>query len=85
LPSPPKYAIRYDMANKTYSTAEAARIIGINRVTLQRWLIAGSVREPKKMSAGGVQVRIWTGRDVERVRKYKQENYRKGRGRKPRR
>ena len=26
--------------------------------------------------------RIWTDRDVERVRKYKQENYRKGRGRK---
>ena len=25
----------------------------------------------------------WTDTDVERVRKYKQENYRKGRGRKP--
>ena len=58
-------------------------MIGINRVTLQRWLIDGKVREPKKVRAGRVEVRIWTGRDVARVRKYKQENYRKGRGRKP--
>jgi hypothetical protein len=28
-------------------------------------------------------VRLWTDADVEKVRKYKQENYRKGRGRKP--
>ena len=68
---------------RTYSTAEAARMIGINRVTLQRWLIQGRVKEPKKVSAGGVEVRIWTAGDVERVRKYKEETYRKGRGRKP--
>jgi hypothetical protein len=77
-----KYAIGYDM-KQTYSTAEAARMIGINRVTLQRWLIDGKVKEPKKVRTGGVEVRVWTDRDVERVRKHKQENYRKGRGRKP--
>lgn len=74
----------YDV-KRTYSTAEAARMIGINRVTLQRWLIAGKVKEPKKVRTGGVEVRIWTDRDVERVRRYKQKNYRKGRGRKPKR
>jgi hypothetical protein len=58
-------------------------MIGINRVTLQRWLIGGKVKEPKKVRTGGVEVRVWTDRDVERVRKYKQKNYRKGRGRKP--
>jgi predicted DNA-binding protein (UPF0251 family) len=51
--------------DKTYATAEAARMIGINRVTLQRWLIEGKVKEPKKVTAGRVEVRIWTGRDVE--------------------
>ena len=71
--------------NKTYSTAEAARLIGVNRVTLQRWLIAGKMKEPKKIKAGGVEVRIWTDRDLDRVRLYKQKRYRKGRGRKPKR
>jgi len=68
--------------NRTYSTAEAADRIGINRVTLQRWLIDGKVKEPKKITMGGVEVRIWTDRDIERVQKFKHENYRKGRGRK---
>ena len=67
---------------RTYSTGQAAKMLGVNRVTLQRWLIAGRVGEPKKVKMGGVEVRIWTDRDVERLRKYKQENYCKGRGRK---
>jgi hypothetical protein len=69
--------------DRTYSTAVAAKMIGINRVTLQRWLIAGMVKEPRKVATGGVEVRVWTDRDIERVRRFKQENYRKGRGRKP--
>lgn len=68
---------------ETYSTAQVARTLGIHKVTLKRWLISGKVKEPKRIGNGGVEARIWTDRDVERVRKYKQENYRKGRGRKP--
>ena len=67
---------------KTYSTAEAAKLIGVNRVTLQNWLIHGKVSEPKKVSAGAVQIRVWTDRDVQRVKAYKAKFYRKGRGRK---
>jgi MerR HTH family regulatory protein len=68
---------------RTYSTGQAAKMIGVGRVTLQRWLIGGRVAEPKKLTTGGVEVRIWTDRDVERLRRFKEENYRKGRGRKP--
>jgi excisionase family DNA binding protein len=68
---------------KTYSTAQVARRLGVHKVTLKRWLISGRVAEPKRIGKGGVQARIWSDRDVDRVRKYKQENYRKGRGRKP--
>jgi predicted site-specific integrase-resolvase len=67
---------------RTHSTAQVARMIGVNRVTLQRWLIDGRVREPRKVQAGGVVARVWTDRDVERIRKFKLKNYRKGRGRK---
>jgi excisionase family DNA binding protein len=68
---------------RTYSTAQVARMLGVHKVTLKRWLISGKVREPKRIGNGGIQARIWTDRDVERLRKFKQENYRKGRGRKP--
>jgi predicted site-specific integrase-resolvase len=69
---------------KTYSTKQVAEDVGVNRVTLQRWLLAGKVPEPKRLKAGGVDVRLWSDKDVERVRQFKEGNYRKGRGRKKR-
>ena len=65
------------------STQDVARKVGINRVTLERWLSSGKVESPKILRFGKGKFRDWTAADVERVRKYKQKNYRKGRGRKP--
>jgi len=65
------------------STEDVARKVGISRVTLERWLARGKLRRPKNIRYGRNEFRNWTAADVERVRKYKQENYRKGRGRKP--
>jgi excisionase family DNA binding protein len=69
------------MAN--LSTEDVAEKIGVNRVTLERWLSSGKIEAPKMVKFGKNEFRNWTPADVERVRKYKQENYRKGRGRKP--
>lgn len=68
---------------KNHSTAAVARKVGVHKNTLLRWLYSGVVAEPKRHTNGGQDVRMWSDRDVERVEKYKQENYRKGRGRKP--
>jgi hypothetical protein len=70
---------------KDYSTATVASEVGISKLTLIRWLMAGKIREPRRVKQGGIELRLWTARDVERVRRYKLENYRKGRGRKPKR
>ncbi len=69
------------MAN--LSTQDVAQRVGINRVTLERWLSSGKVKAPKTVQFGKNEFRNWTAEDVARVRKYKQANYRKGRGRKP--
>jgi hypothetical protein len=77
---------KYDttgIAMKNYSTATVASDVGVSKLTLIRWLMAGKIKEPRRVKQGGVELRLWTGRDVERVRKYKLANYRKGRGRKP--
>lgn len=58
-------------------------MVGVHKVTLKRWLLAGTIAEPQRMKTNGIVIRLWADRDVERVRKYKKENYRKGRGRKP--
>jgi DNA-binding transcriptional MerR regulator len=70
---------------KTCSTAQVAKMLGIHKVTLQRWLLAGKVKEPQRVTVGGINARVWTDRDVERVRKYKAARYCKGRGRKKKR
>ena len=66
------------------STEQVAKQIGISRVTLERWLASGKLRRPASIKFGRNEFRNWTAADVERVRKYKEQNYRKGRGRKPR-
>jgi predicted site-specific integrase-resolvase len=63
-----------------YSTAEVARLIGVSKNTLLRWLYAGKFSEPRHHTNGGQDVRIWSERDLARARKYKGANYWKGRG-----
>ena len=67
---------------RQYSTSEAARKLGIHPITLHHWVLEGRFTAPKKQRIGGVVVRLWNERDMERVRKYKEANYLKGRGRK---
>lgn len=64
------------------STAQVARKVGIGKQTLHRWIREGKIAAPRKQRVGGVAVRFWNDEDVERVRKFKAVNYRKGRGRK---
>jgi hypothetical protein len=67
---------------RTRSTAEVADEIGVSKLTLVRWLLAGKLKEPRRVKQGGIELRLWTETDVERARKYKATHYRKGRGRK---
>ena len=64
----------------TYSTAQLAKLMGIGRDTLQRWMRRADFPRPRVTRVGGVSVRLWTQADVARVRKYKAENYGKGKG-----
>lgn len=66
---------------KYLSTEEVARKAGIGRRTLERWLTRGEIKAPRATQVGEGSFRHWTDTDVERVRRHKQKNYRKGRKR----
>ncbi|MBZ5686290.1 MAG: MerR family transcriptional regulator [Acidobacteriia bacterium] len=66
------------------STAQVANLVGVHKRTLLGWLYAGKIREPRRHTGGGQDLRLWSEPDVQRVRRYKELNYRKGRGRKKR-
>jgi len=73
------------MANRTYTTREVAEAIGISEHTLYRWLSDHALREPRRtVTLGKREIRLWTDRDIERVRTFvgqRRRNY----GERPRR
>jgi len=68
----------------TYSTIQVAELLGITSDTLHRWIREVRVPAPSIQSLGGMRVRIWSEEQVEVVRKYKAEHYRKKPNRKKR-
>lgn len=54
---------------RTFSTREAAEQLGRTLVTLQRHVSAGTIDGPALQKVGGVTVRLWTERDIEKARK----------------
>jgi predicted DNA-binding transcriptional regulator AlpA len=66
----------------TYSTQQVARLVGIGRMTILRWLKLQPDLEPRRIRVGQINARVWNDHDVVRIRKYKAAHYRKGRGRK---
>jgi predicted site-specific integrase-resolvase len=63
------------------NTTEAAEAVGIDRITLQRWIRLGKVEAPEAVIRGGRAVRLWTRADIKRLRETKEQLYRKGQGR----
>jgi predicted site-specific integrase-resolvase len=57
---------------KTYSTAQAARRIGVGFRTLNRWLELGKIRPSRGVSYGGGRTLwLWTDADIAKGRKIK--------------
>jgi transposase len=51
------------------STRQAAQKLGVTILTLQRHVSAGTVEGPPLQNIGGVTIRLWTARDIEKARK----------------
>jgi len=54
---------------RKYSTVQVARMLKIHQPSLQRAIRRGTVKAPPLVTVGGVKVRLWSERDVERARK----------------
>jgi predicted site-specific integrase-resolvase len=55
---------------KACSSREAAKKLKISLMTLQRYIADGNwIKAPVLQKIGGVKIRLWTARDIERARK----------------
>jgi len=82
LTAPNKYAT-YVVVSQKLNTTEAAKAVGLDRVTVQRWIRERKIQAPKPVLRKGRGVRLWSPRDIERLSRVKEQVYRRGRGRKP--
>lgn len=62
---------------KKYSISEAARLLGIHRATLHRWIGQGHVPEPIAQDIAGSRLRYWTEEGLNKLKEYKNSHYRK--------
>jgi predicted site-specific integrase-resolvase len=54
---------------KQYSTREAAKKLGLDISSIQRYIRAGKIPVPPMQKVGGGKFRVWTEKDIEHVRK----------------
>jgi DNA-binding transcriptional MerR regulator len=60
---------------KTYSTVQAAKLVGVAPDTLHRWIRDKKVTAPEIEHVGGVQVRLWSDEDIQRLKEYKAAHF----------
>lgn len=65
-----------------YSTSQVAEILGVATKTLYRWLEAGELPPVSTVDVGGVQYRVWSEKDLQHAKQYREANYRQKRTRK---
>ena len=82
LDKPGTYGIYMLMlvSKRKRKTLEAAKAVGLSLRTLDRWMAEGKVKAPKLIVVHGRAVRLWTQKDIARLRKVKEEIYRRGQG-----
>lgn len=51
-----------------YSTVQAAKKLGISMMTIHRYIVGEKIPVPPMQRVGNVRVRLWSERDIERVR-----------------
>jgi hypothetical protein len=65
------------------TTKGAARAAQISRKTLNQWIKRRWFRAPAVRLIGGRGVRVWSARDIERLRRYVKANFLNKTGREP--
>jgi excisionase family DNA binding protein len=62
--------------NREHSISEVARIVGVNRRTLQRWIVKKQIPSPKVEIVGGKLWKSWTASEVAQIKDHKSATYR---------
>jgi predicted site-specific integrase-resolvase len=68
------------MGIELLNSTQAAKVVGISLMTLQRWIALGKFRPPKLSIRNGRAVRLWDMTALERLGVAKAKYYGRGKG-----
>jgi predicted site-specific integrase-resolvase len=60
---------------ESLSTQDVADRIGVCKRTLLRWLYAGKIPDVRRERIGGIEVRLWNARDLQRAQRFRDESF----------
>ena len=60
---------------KAFSISEAARMTGVDRRTLHRWIAKNQIPRPKAEIVDGQLRKSWTDEEVAKIKEYKKSAY----------
>ena len=52
----------------TFSTFQVAKMLGISKSALSRYIQSGKITAPPEIMAGGIKLRLWSETDIQRLR-----------------
>jgi hypothetical protein len=62
------YLVKVILIMSEYSTREAAKKLGVSFTSLNRYIAARKVPLPPLTHVGGVRIRLWSDKDIAKVR-----------------
>ena len=60
---------------RQYTISEAAKELGIQRNTLYNWIREKQIPAPKEVFVSGIRLRVWTEKQMVKLRKHKTMSY----------
>lgn len=71
----------HKLRDEKFSISETARLLGVHRGTIRRWIEAGFIPQPIAENIAGARLRYWHKDEFAKVKEYKDRHFGEGQGR----
>ena len=71
----------HKLIDQRFSISETARLLGVHRGTIRRWIKAGLIPQPIAENTAGARLRYWNKDGFAKVKEYKNKHFGAGQGR----